>query len=90
MDQEKRYEDIAKLIKEYNEFAISKNSNVRLGIASSRLYRDDDDHDDDENQDNKVLTHEEFIKEIGYYDNNTSISIHAFGTDAGWFPSSIC
>lgn len=78
MNQEKLYEEIAKLIKQYNEVAIKENSNIRLGLASSESYKDDE-----------TLTHEEFIKQNYYYEN-AGISIDSFGTDGSWFPSSVC
>lgn len=78
MNQEEKYKEITKLIGEYNEVAIKENSNIRLGLASSESYKDDE-----------ALTHEEFIKENYYYEN-AGISIDTFGTDGSWFPSSVC
>lgn len=78
MNQEEKYKEIEKLIGEYNATAIKENDNVRLGLARSRCYSDDD-----------SIIFEEFIKENGYYEN-ASVSINMIGADYGWVPSSFC
>jgi hypothetical protein len=91
MNQKEKYNNIVELIKQYNEEAIKENSNMRLGLASSSSYRDgsDDDDEDEENNSSKPFNYEEFIKNNYYYEN-AGISIDTFGTDGGWFPSSVC
>lgn len=62
---------------------------MRLGLASSYSYRDGSDDEDEDTDNSKPFNYEEFIKENYYYEN-AGISIDTFGTDGGWFPSSVC
>lgn len=73
MDQNKIYDEIINLIKEYNKQAVYYNDCNRLGLATSETI-----------DGSESLTHEEFI----HQNNNckkTIISIETFGAD-GWFP----
>jgi hypothetical protein len=80
MNQEEKYQEIKKLIGEYNKIAIEENSNIRLGLAESDAYC---------NYKTDDINFEEFIKENGYYEN-ASVSIEIIGAAYGWAPSSIC